>query len=56
VIFGTDMPLIDPFFGYSKVLGADLTDEEKGLIFGGNILRLVGLSDALAERKEKGLN
>lgn len=54
VVFGTDMPLIDPFFGYSKVLGADLTDEEKSLILGGNILRLVGQSDALAQRKEKG--
>ncbi len=29
VIFGTDSPLIDPFFGYAKVIGADLTDEEK---------------------------
>jgi len=54
VIFGTDMPLIDPFFGFAKVAGAELTDDEKALIFGGNILRLVGESDSLALRKQKG--
>lgn len=54
VIFGTDTPLIDPFFGYAKVLGADLTEEEKALIFGGNILRLVGESNALASGSQKG--
>lgn len=43
VIFGTDMPLIDPFFGLAKVTGADLTDEQKALILGGNLKRLLGL-------------
>jgi predicted TIM-barrel fold metal-dependent hydrolase len=42
VIFGTDMPLIDPFFGLAKVTGADLTQEEKDLILGENILRIIG--------------
>lgn len=42
VIFGTDMPLIDPNFGVAKVTGADLTEEQKELILGKNILRLTG--------------
>jgi len=42
VIFGTDLPLIDPFFGLAKVTGADLSDEQKELILGKNILRLIG--------------
>lgn len=50
VIFGTDMPLIDPFFGYAKVIGADLSDHDKALILGGNILRLVGQSVELTHR------
>jgi len=45
VIFGTDMPLLDPFFGLAKVTGADLTQEQKDLILGKNILRLVGESN-----------
>lgn len=43
VIFGTNMPLIDPFFGKAKVTGADLTDEQKKLVLGGNIQRLLGI-------------
>jgi predicted TIM-barrel fold metal-dependent hydrolase len=54
VIFGTDMPLIDPFFGYAKVLGTQLSDQEKALILGGNILRLVDRSNALARVPEAG--
>jgi len=54
VVFGTDSPLIDPFFGYAKVIGAELTDEEKSLILGENILRLIGQSNFIANRKEKG--
>lgn len=53
VIFGTDMPLIDPFFGYAKVNGAELTKEEKSLIFGGNILRLINQTDAIAKHGKK---
>lgn len=43
VIFGTDLPLIDPFFGLAKVTGSDLSEEEKELVLGENILRLVGI-------------
>jgi uncharacterized protein len=53
VIFGTDIPLIDPFFGLAKVTGADLTSEEKALILGENIRRLIGASDALADQYKK---
>jgi len=56
VIFGTDMPLIDPFFGYAKVAGAELSEEEKALIFGGNILRLIERSNSLAKPRENGDN
>jgi len=42
VIFGTDLPLIDAFFGLAKVTGADLTQAQKDLILGKNILRLTG--------------
>lgn len=54
VIFGTDMPLIDPFFGYAKVTGTELSEEDKAQILGGNILRLVDHSNALAKHLEKG--
>ena len=45
VIFGTDMPIIDPFFGLAKITGANLTQQQKDLILGGNIQRLLGLSE-----------
>jgi predicted TIM-barrel fold metal-dependent hydrolase len=41
VIFGTDMPLIDPFFGLAKVTGANLTQEEKEFVLGKNIMRIL---------------
>jgi predicted TIM-barrel fold metal-dependent hydrolase len=41
VIFGTDMPFIDPFFGLAKVDSAELTDEQKELILAWNILRIL---------------
>ena len=41
VIFGTDMPFIDPFFGLAKVSGAKLTAGQKALILGGNVRRLL---------------
>ena len=44
VIFGTDMPLLDPFTQLAKVTGADLGAEDKELILGGNIARLIGIS------------
>ncbi len=44
IIFGTDMPLLDPFTQLAKVTGADLDDRAKALILGGNLARILGLS------------
>jgi len=41
VIFGTDTPLLDPFTQLAKVTTADLNQEAKDLILGGNIARLL---------------
>ena len=43
VIFGTDMPLLDPWTQLAKVTGAGLGPDEKASILGGNIAGLVGL-------------
>lgn len=45
VVFGTDMPLLDPFFGMAKVTGADLLEEQKELILGKNIQNLLGMDN-----------
>ena len=45
VVFGTDMPLLDPFFGMAKVTGADLLQEQKDLILGNNVMNLLGLKN-----------
>ena len=44
VLFGTDLPLLDPFTQLAKVTGADLGAEDKELILGSNIARLIGMS------------
>lgn len=44
IVFGTDMPLLDPYTQLAKVTGAKLTDQAKALILGGNMARLLGLS------------
>jgi len=41
ILFGTDMPLLDPFAGVQKIRSAFLTEEEKTLILGGNLERLL---------------
>ena len=42
ILFGTDMPLLDPWVQRAKVEGAEITDEAKALILGGNMERLLG--------------
>ncbi|MBN1342290.1 MAG: amidohydrolase family protein [Phycisphaerae bacterium] len=44
IVFGTDMPLLDPYTQLAKVTGAIVTDEAKALILGGNYQRILGLS------------
>lgn len=44
VIFGTDVPLLDPWPQLAKVKETRLTDAERALLMGGNILRLMGVS------------
>ncbi|MHB0871792.1 MAG: amidohydrolase family protein [Chloroflexota bacterium] len=44
VLFGTDMPLFDPFTQMAKVLDADLDERAKSLILGGNAARLFGFT------------
>jgi len=41
VLFGTDMPLLDPFFGLAKVTSAELSQDALDRILAGNICRLM---------------
>ena len=43
VLFGSDTPLMDPRAQIGKIITADLTDEEKRMVLGGNAIRLLGL-------------
>jgi len=43
VLFGTDMPWIDPRFALGEVLAADITDTDREAILSTNALRLFGL-------------
>jgi uncharacterized protein len=43
VIFGTDVPLLDPWPQLEKARQVRLSDEERALYMGGNILRLMGV-------------
>jgi predicted TIM-barrel fold metal-dependent hydrolase len=43
VIFGTDVPLLDPWPQLEKAQQVRLTNEERALYMGGNILRLMGV-------------
>jgi predicted TIM-barrel fold metal-dependent hydrolase len=44
VIFGTDIPLLDPWPQIAKVAEVDVNAEERALLMGGNILRLMGVA------------
>jgi uncharacterized protein len=43
VVFGTDMPLLEPEVQIQKVYAAEIDDETRRLILGGNAARLFGL-------------
>jgi predicted TIM-barrel fold metal-dependent hydrolase len=42
VLFGTDIPLLDPWAQLAKVMEVAIDAEAKALLMGGNILRLMG--------------
>ena len=44
VIFGTDIPLLDPGVQKAKVTGSDVSEEDKQLILGQNMARILGMS------------
>jgi uncharacterized protein len=44
VIFGTDVPLLDPWPQLAKVKETRLTEAQRELLMGGNILRLMGVT------------
>ncbi|HXE13688.1 MAG TPA: amidohydrolase family protein [Bryobacteraceae bacterium] len=44
IIFGTDIPLLDPYFQLSKVSDTNVAADGLKKILGGNILRLMGLA------------
>ncbi|HEY3841423.1 MAG TPA: amidohydrolase family protein, partial [Bryobacteraceae bacterium] len=44
IIFGTDIPLLDPWPQLAKIRETKIAAAELDLILGGNILRLMGLA------------
>ena len=45
ILFGTDTPLLDPWPQLVKIRETRLADEDRKLIMGGNILRLMGIAE-----------
>ena len=43
IIFGTDIPLLDPYFQFSKIRDTTIEPGQLDKILGGNILRLMGI-------------
>ena len=43
ILYGTDMPALDPWVQRAKVDGAEISEEAKRLIMGGNVQRILGL-------------
>lgn len=44
IIFGTDIPLLDPWPQLAKALEVDVSPEDRALYMGGNIMRLMGVT------------
>ncbi|MDR3724632.1 MAG: amidohydrolase family protein [Terracidiphilus sp.] len=45
ILFGTDTPLLDPWPQLVKIRETRISDEDRKLLFGGNILRLMGVTE-----------
>ena len=43
ILYGSDMPALDPWVQRAKVEGAEISAEAKQLIMGGNVQRILGL-------------
>ena len=43
VLFGSDIPLMDPRSQLGKIITAEISDEDKGLVLGGNARRILRL-------------
>jgi len=43
ILFGTDMPLLDPHTQLAKITGAEIDERAKALILGGNLVDLLDL-------------
>lgn len=44
ILYGSDMPLLDPHTQLAKVRGAEISEDAKAKILGGNVAGLLGLS------------
>ncbi len=44
IIFGTDIPLLDPWPQLEKIRALRISDQDRELVMGGNILRLMGVA------------
>jgi uncharacterized protein len=44
IIFGTDMPLLDPYAQRAKIAEARISEQSRELIMAGNIRRLMGIA------------
>lgn len=53
VIWGSDIPMIDPWLNIEKIRGAEIGEEEKKLILGDNIMRLVSEGERRVDRVRK---
>lgn len=44
ILYGSDMPLLDPHTQKAKVTGAEISDQARQLILGGNVARILGVA------------
>lgn len=53
IIWGSDMPMIDPWINIERIRSAEITKKQKELILGDNILRLIKHGRKTIERLKK---